>query len=110
MKDIKSCFREDFDQWIESSNLAYRIDGTGGKIKKSPMEIEAAKAKALEEIKEVLREHPDADYFWYTYTGERLVWTVPAEEPQPVPSDSLRTVNGMAKILIREDRLKELGI
>ena len=103
-KEIKSCFRQDFDEWAHNSNLE------GNRLKKPPQEFEKDKEIARGEIWEVLREHPDADYFWYAYGGKKLLWTIPSDEPQPVPGDSLRTVSGMARILIRDERLKELGL
>ena len=98
MTDIRKCFREDFDEWVEKSNLHY------GKSNKS-----LVASHVLEEIWEVLRKHPDADYFWYTNNGN-LTWTFPSEDPQPVPDGGLRTVSGMAKRLIRDEKLNRLGI
>lgn len=108
-KEIKSCFRQDFDEWAHNSNLE------GNRLKKllsqnPPHMFEKDKERALGEIWEVLREHPDADYFWYAYDGKKLLWIIPSDEPQPVPEGSLRTVSGMARILIRDERLKELGL
>ncbi len=98
MTDIRKCFREDFDEWVEKSNLHYN---------KSNKSLIAS--HALEEIWEVLRKHPDADYFWYTNNGN-LTWTFPSEDPQPVTDGGLRTVSGMAKRLIRDEKLNRLGI
>lgn len=116
MKDIKGFFRQDFDEWAEASNLAYSIDIDGRRVKRPRAEIEAAKRRALLEIWEVLKNHPDADYFCYSGYNfyctpgieSRLTWSAP--EDQVVPSDSLRVVYGLAKILAREKKLEELGI
>lgn len=109
-KEIKSCFRQDFDEWAHNSNLAGVRLQDGRQLKKPPHMFEEDKERALGEIWEVLREHPDADYFWYAYDGKKLLWIIPSDEPQPVPEGSLRTVSGMVRILIRDERLKELGL
>ncbi len=105
-----SCFRQDFDEWAQISNLGGIRLRDGTRLKKPPPVFEEDKERALGEIWEVLREHPDADYFWYTYDGKKLVWSIPSDEPQAVPDDSLRTVGGMASILIRDEKLNDLGI
>jgi hypothetical protein len=63
----------------------------------------------LEQILDILKREPNADYFWFNYTGE-LTYTLPSNEVQVVPGDSIRVDKEKTKSLLREIKLNEIGI
>ena len=63
----------------------------------------------LEQILDILKREPNADYFWFSYTGE-LTYTLPSNEVQVVPGDAIRVDKEKIKSLLREIKLNELGI
>ena len=63
----------------------------------------------LEQILDILKREPNADYFWFAYTGE-LTYTLPSNEVQPVPGDAIRVDKEKIKSLLREIKLNEIGI
>ena len=63
----------------------------------------------LEQILDILKREPNADYFWFNYTGE-LTYSLPSNEVQVVPGDSIRVDKEKIKSLLREIKLNEIGI
>ncbi len=63
----------------------------------------------LEQILDILKREPNADYFWFNYTGE-LTYTLPSNEVQVVPGDAIRVDKEKIKSLLREIKLNEIGI
>lgn len=63
----------------------------------------------LEQILDILKRYPNADYFWFTYTGE-LTYTLPSNDVQEVPGDAIRVDKEKIKSLIRDIKLNQIGI
>jgi hypothetical protein len=63
----------------------------------------------LEQILDIIKIEPNADYFWFNYTGE-LTYIIPSNELRMVPGDSLRVNKEKIKSLLRDIKLNELGI
>lgn len=114
---LKTCFLINFDEWIWHSNDSIIQDtkhnvvfGNKGDTKFSlDVTLPNRKEEVLNQILDILIREPNADYFWFHYDGG-LTYTLPADYVQPVPGDAIRVDKAKIKSLIRDIKLKELGI
>ena len=114
---LKTCFLINFDEWIWHSNDSIIQDtkhnvvfGNKGDTKFSlDVTLPNRKEEVLNQILDILIREPNADYFWFHYDG-RLTYTLPADYVQAVPGDAIRVDKAKIKSLIRDIKLKELGI
>lgn len=110
--ELKDCFREDFLLWLASSNNTkikpYISNNYSEEFLHSKLnEIAEESSK---EILDILLREPLADYFWYGYPehGGRLTYSLPSNEPQPVPSDSLHVDKEKIKVFLRNFKIEQI--
>ena len=117
--ELKDCFREDFLLWLASSNNTkikpyisafrrYKSNNYSEEFLHSKLnEIAEESSK---EILDILLKQPLADYFWYTYPehGGRLTYSLPSNELQPVPGDSLRVDKEKIKVFLRNFKIEQI--
>ena len=116
---LEKCFKQDFDEWIWYSNdnvitnikEIIHINTSNETIKRIALDVTLPnrKEEILNQILDILIREPNADYFWFHYDGG-LTYTLPADYVQPVPGDAIRVDKAKIKSLIRDVKLKELGI
>jgi hypothetical protein len=110
--ELKDCFREDFLLWLASSNNTkikpYISNNYSDEFLYSKLNEIAEESS--QEILDILLKEPLADYFWYTYPehGSRLTYSLPSNEPQPVPGDSLRVDKEKIKVFLRNFKIEQI--
>ncbi len=110
--ELKDCFREDFLLWLASSNNTkikpYISNNYSEEFLHSKLNEIAEESS--QEILDILLKEPLADYFWYTYPehGGRLTYSLPSNEPQPVPGDSLRVDKEKIKVFLRNFKIEQI--
>ncbi len=110
---LEDCFNTSFFDWVIDSNYPKSIKywdkithsfNKMSQITQKELEDDIVKG-SLEEIYDVLKREPLADYFWYTHDG-KLTWTTP--DSKLAPGDSLRINKEKIKAFLREEKLNEL--
>jgi len=108
---LKDCFRQEFGEWLLSSNCP-DIGPFKGEwwMESSRMRRQFSKIESdsLRAILDILLIYPEADYFWYTYpeNGRRLTWVLPHHEV--VPGDGLRVDKDKIKSFLRDIKINQI--
>jgi len=111
LTELKWCFTEDFTQWLLNSNCLDVVPFNGEWwIKSSNMREHFYKieSKSLQDIFDILKREPLADYFWYAYKehGGRLTYSLPHYDV--VPGDALRVDKDKIKMFLRNIKLNTI--
>jgi hypothetical protein len=106
--ELKDCFREDFLLWLASSNNTKIKPYYSDEFLHSKLNEIAEESS--QEILDILLKEPLADYFWYGYPehGGRLTYSLPSNEPQAVPGDSLRVDKEKIKVFLRNFKIEQI--
>lgn len=106
VENLKSCFKEDFTEWLLKSNNP-KVGPYLGEVRFTNMRI-GIEGESLRDILDILLREPLADYFWYTYkeNGGGLTYSLPHHEVVPV--DALRVDKEKIKIFLRDIKLETL--
>jgi hypothetical protein len=111
LSELRECFKEDFTEWLLNSNCP-DVGPFKGEwwIESSKMRILFYKieSKSLQDIFDILKREPLADYFWYTYKehGGRLTYSLPHYDV--VPGDALRVDGDKIKVFLRNCKLSTI--
>lgn len=115
LDELKSCLyamsygtggfgaNRDFETWLLKSNCSK----VGPYLKEDRFSnmLQYVVYSSLEEIFDVLMKCPQADYFWYNYSGQ-LTWVEP--EQDEVHAESLRVHKEKIKVFLRDIKIKQL--
>lgn len=108
IEGLRDCFREEFGEWLLNSNCPdvgpFKRDWW---MESSRMrrQFDKIQSDSLKAILDILLIHPEADYFWYSYTG-KLTYALPHHEV--VASGSIRVDSDKIKILLRDIKINQI--
>lgn len=109
--ELKDCFREDFTLWLVKSNHPKILNLFPSiTLNEYTLMVVEVVEESLKEILDILLREPLADYFWYHYPehGGKLFYSVPSDEPGPVPGNALRVDKEKMKIFLRDIKIENL--
>lgn len=108
LNELRDCFREDFSEWLLSSNCS-GIGPFKGEwwMESSQMRRQFSKIemRSLKEILDVLITYPEADYFWYNYK-KKLTYSLPHD--QEVPGNSITVDSNKVKAFLRDIKINQI--
>jgi len=111
---LKECFTEDFTQWLLKSNnpkvgsiFKFLIQNNLVEDRHKNMLVQVEN-ESLQEILDILKREPLADYFWYTYKehGGGLTYSLPNQDV--VPGGALRVDKEKMKVFLRDIKIELL--
>lgn len=118
IEELKSCFKEDIDNWLFKSNNPKVYDFQLNCREFKPMHFmnqmknlnfQEIVNESLSEILDILLREPDADYFWYGYRENgpgKLTYSTPDHDV--VPDDALRVDREKIKIFLRDIKINQI--
>ena len=126
---LKDCFRLDyylteigqpnkqmiFSEWILASNNPKILKRNIDPYLREDHEymLDQIEKESLQQILDILLREPLADYFWWygypEHSGE-LYYSIPSDEPGPVPGDALRVDKEKIKVFLRDYKLTQIGL
>jgi hypothetical protein len=118
IEGLKSCFKEDIDNWLFKSNNPKVYDFQLNCLGFKPMHFmnqmknlnfQEIVNESLSEILDILLREPDADYFWYGYPENgpgKLTYSTPDHDV--VPGDALRVDREKIKIFLRDIKINQI--
>jgi hypothetical protein len=118
IEELKSCFKEDIDNWLFKSNNPKVYDFQLNCREFKPMHFmnqmknlnfQEIVNESLSEIIDILLREPDADYFWYGYRENgpgKLTYSTPDHDV--VPDDALRVDREKIKIFLRDIKINQI--
>ena len=134
--ELKDCFRIDyylteigqpnkqmiFSEWILASNNPKILKRKIDPYLREDHEymLDQIEKESLQQILDILLREPLADYFWWygyplnyllplEHSGE-LSYSIPSDEPGPVPGDALRVDKEKIKVFLRDYKLTQIGL
>ena len=130
---LKDCFRLDyylteigqpnkqmiFSEWLLASNNPKILKRNIDPYLREDHEymLDQIEKESLKQILDILIREPLADYFWWygticfdpEHSGE-LSYSIPSDEPGPVPGDALRVDKEKIKVFLRDYKLTQIGL
>jgi hypothetical protein len=115
IEELKSCFKENIDNWIIKSNNPKVYDFQPLKpfsirdLRIEPLNFQEIVNESLSEILDILLREPDADYFWYGYPENgpgKLTYSTPDHDV--VPNDALRVDREKIKMFLRDIKINQI--
>ena len=134
--ELKDCFRLDyylteigqpnkqmiFSEWLLASNNPKILKRNIDPYLREDHEymLDQIEKESLQQILDILLREPLADYFWWygyplnyllplEHSGE-LSYSIPSDEPGPVPGDALRVDKEKIKVFLRDYKLTQIGL
>ena len=134
--ELKDCFRLDyylteigqpnkqmiFSEWLLASNNPKILKRKIDPYLREDHEymLDQIEKESLQQILDILLREPLADYFWWygyplnyllplEHSGE-LSYSIPSDEPGPVPGDALRVDKEKIKVFLRDYKLTQIGL
>ena len=133
--ELKDCFRLDyylteigqpnkqmiFSEWILASNNPKILKRKIDPYLREDHEymLDQIEKESLQQILDILLREPLADYFWWygyplclllsEHSGE-LYYSIPSDEPGPVPGGALRVDKEKIKVFLRDYKLTQIGL
>ena len=107
IEELKSCFKENIDNWIIKSNNPKVYDFQP--LNFQPLNFQEIVNESLSEILDILLREPDADYFWYGYRENgpgKLTYSTPDHDV--VPNDALRLDREKIKMFLRDIKINKI--
>jgi hypothetical protein len=107
IEELKSCFKENIDNWIIKSNNPKVYDFQP--LNSQPLNFQEIVNESLSEILDILLREPDADYFWYGYPENgpgKLTYSTPDHDV--VPNDALRVDREKIKMFLRDIKINQI--
>ena len=97
---------EDFTKWLLKSNNP-KVGPYLGEDRFKGMLVQVER-ESLQEILDILKREPLADYFWYTYreNGGRLTYSLPHSDV--VPDNALRVDKEKIKVFLRDIKIETI--
>ena len=118
IEELKSCFKEDIDNWLFKSNNPKVYDFQLNCREFKPMHFmnqmknlnfQEIVNESLSEILDILLREPDADYFWYGYRENgpgKLTYSTPDHDV--VPNDALHVDREKIKMFLRDIKINQI--
>ena len=133
--ELKDCFRLDyylteigqpnkqmiFSEWLLASNNPKILKRNIDHLREDhEYMLDQIEKESLQQILDILLREPLADYFWWygyplnyllplEHSGE-LSYSIPSDEPGPVPGDALRVDKEKIKVFLRDYKLTQIGL